>query len=108
MNTVDLRLAYWLVWGIGTVVVYALLLRRARRHYVKHRDPRAFRDLSRAFGYFLVSLAAGLGITVALFARGTGVGSLLFAISSGAFTVVGLYALLDREPDNGGHSARRQ
>lgn len=110
MSGLDPRVLYWLVWGVGTVFVYLLLFLRARQHYIRHRDPRARRDQTRAFGYLLVSMAAATGVTVLLFGpKGAGgLAAFLSAISSGVFFVVGLYALLDREPDNGGHAARRQ
>ncbi len=108
MSDVDPRLVFWAVWGVGTLVVYTILFHRARKHYLRHHDARARRDQTRAFGYLLVALAAAIGITLALFFRGTGSAALLFAISGGAYFVNGLYAVIDSEPVNGGHEARRQ
>jgi hypothetical protein len=106
---VDLRVAFWVVWGVGTVLVYGALFARRYRIFRKHQEPRARRDLMEAFGLFLVSVAAALGITAALFGpTGQGWGRLMFAVSSGVFFVVGLYSVMEREPIDGGHAARRQ
>ena len=106
---VDFRLVFWVVWGVGTVLVYGALFFRRYRIFRKHQEPRARRDLMEAFGLFLVALAAFLGISAALFGPpGQGWGRLMFAISSGAFFIVGVYAVMEREPSDGGTAARRQ
>lgn len=108
---VDLRVVFWIVWGVGTVVVYGLLLRRRRKHYLRHRDRRAFRDQTASLGYFLIAVLAFLGITFALFGEigGRTLGGLLFAVASGGYFIVGLYSLLEREPESGVRGpARRQ
>lgn len=107
-SEVDARLLFWAVWGLGTLVVYSAIFMRRLRVLRHHRDPRSRREVLEAFGYLLVAVSAALGITVAIFARGSGWGSLLFAIASGAFLVVGVYTILETEPDNNGSAARRQ
>lgn len=108
MSNVDPRLVFWLVWAVGTALVWGINFARQRRKYKHHPDPASLRDALHALGLFLVAVAAFLGVTAALFLRGGGLGSLLFAISAGAFFVVGLYAVFERIPENGGHAARRQ
>ncbi|HXU86123.1 MAG TPA: hypothetical protein VN773_09970 [Verrucomicrobiae bacterium] len=104
----DPRVVFWSIWAVGTVVVYAVLFVRKRRHYRQHPDPASLRDALQAFGLFLVALVAFFGITAALFLRGAGLAALLFAVSAGVFFVVGLYSAFERMPENGGHAARRQ
>lgn len=94
------QLLFWIVWGAGTPLVYGLLLRKRRRHYQRHHDRRALRDAMEALGLFLVSIAASLGITVALLGPSGGIGRILFAISCGAFFAVGVYALAESQPDD--------
>jgi hypothetical protein len=109
VNDTDSRVAFWAVWGVGTLVAYSLILIRRARHYRNHRDPRAFRDAVESLGYFLVSIGAFLGITFALFTPGAGHARLLFAVAAGAFLVVGLYTVAETEPSDGAAGkARRQ
>lgn len=108
MIDLDPRIVFWAVWAVGTVIVWAIVFERQRRQYRKHRDAASLRDAIQALGLFIVSLAAFLGMTAALFLRGAGFGALLFAVAGGAFFVVGLYSVFERYPDGGGTAARRQ
>ena len=60
---IDTRLVVYLIWGLGTVVVYGLVLRRARRRMRTHRDRRSRREFIADFARFLVSLASSLSST---------------------------------------------
>lgn len=97
MTDLDLRLVFWAVWAVGTFLVYGVTFVRRLSAFRERRDHRARREAFEAFGYFLVAVAASLGITVVLYFRATGWASLLFAISSGVFFVVGLYTVADAE-----------
>jgi hypothetical protein len=109
VNELDPRLIFWAVYGAGLLAVYGLLLRRRLMHLRKHRDPRAFRDAMEGVGLFLVALATAIAITWALFGpRGTGMVGILSAVAAATFLVVGIYALSERQPANGGSAARRQ
>ncbi len=108
MAEVDGRLLFWAVWAVGTVVVYGANFLRRLATRRRHRDPRSSREAVEAFGYLLVAVAAFFGITVAIYARGAGLAALLFAVAGGAFFVNGLYAVIERVPENGNRQARRQ
>jgi hypothetical protein len=108
MTDLDIRVVFWAVWAVGTPLVYGAIFFRRLRTFQRHRDPRSRREALEAFGYFLVSVCAFLGISAVLYFRGQGFASLMFAISSGVFFVVGLYTVLDVEPSNGNTEARRQ
>lgn len=93
-----ISIGFWGVWGVGLPIVYGMLMWKRAHNYRVHRDRRAFRPAMEAIGWFIVSLAAAIGVTVALFGPGTGLGRIFFAVASAAFLVVGIYALLE-QPD---------
>ena len=90
-----IQLGFWVVWGVGTPLVYGLLMRKRGMIYRIHRDRRALRPAIEAIGLFIVSLAAAVGVTVALFAPGTGLARIFSAVACGAFFAVGVYALME-------------
>lgn len=89
--TIDTRFVAFLVWGVGTVLVWGIVLFRRYVSYRLHRDSRARRDLSSGFGLFLTALAAAGSIAFVLFGpAGSGLRGMMTAISLGAFFATGL------------------
>lgn len=89
--TIDSRFLIFLVWGIGTVLVYSIVLRDRWRSWRLHHDRRARRDLLTSVGLFLTALAAAGSIAFVLFGPvGAGIRGLFVALSLGAFFATGL------------------
>jgi hypothetical protein len=110
--TIDTRIAVFLLWGVGTVVVYSVVLsvriQRWRRHKYDRRSAEraeASRNLIAGFALWLTAFCSGAGVALVLFGEaGTGLRSFAVAIALGAFTGAGLImASEDREDANGNH-----
>lgn len=85
------RFLAFLIWGIGTVVIYTVLLWQQRVRYVAHRDARSRREMVSAVALWLTALGSALGIAFVLFGEaGNSARSFAVAISLGAFTGAGL------------------
>ena len=96
---VDTRLAAYVIWGLGTVAVYGVVLVRRYAEYGQRRDARAKRELMESIASFITSLAALLAITLVLFGpSGTGIRGTFTAIALGAFFAAGLIQALERTP----------
>lgn len=98
----DLRLVSYLVWGVGTVLVYGIVLRKRRRSYRLHHDARAWRDLLEAVALFITALASLLAVTLVLFGPGgQGIRGLFVAMALGAYSAAGLVMASETpsEPD---------
>lgn len=97
MTVLDTRLIAYLIWGIGVVVVYGLLLRRRRRDWTVQRDSRSRRELYEAVAEFVTSLASCLAITFVLFGEaGTGIRGLMAATALGAYFAAGVVKVTDK------------
>jgi len=89
--TVDTRFIAFLVWGVGTVIVYGIVLVDRVRRWHHWRDARSARALMTAIGLFLTALCASLAIGFALFGEsGSGIRGLLTAVSLGAYFATGV------------------
>jgi hypothetical protein len=89
--TIDTRFVAFLVWGVGTVLVYGFVLFDRIQRWHHWRDARSLRSMLTAVGLFLTALGAGLSIGFALFGDNvTGIRGLLTATSLGAFFATGL------------------
>ena len=89
----DIRLAVFMIWGLGTVIVWGDVLRKRRRKLNRFHDIRARRDFLEGLGLFLVAACSAVSIFMVLFgAAGTGLRGAAVAVSLGAFFAVGLYA----------------
>jgi hypothetical protein len=87
----DLKFAIYVVWGLGTVVVYGIVLRKRRRSYRLHHDARSRRDLISGLALFITSLCSFLAITFVLFGEpGTGIRGLFAATALGAYLGAGI------------------
>ena len=91
MTTVDTRFLAFLVWGVGTVLVYGFVLYDRIQRWHQWRDARSLRSMLTAVGLFMTALGAGLSIGFVLFGEsGNSVRSLFVSISLGAFFATGL------------------
>lgn len=102
----DTRLLAYLVYGIGTVIVYGAVLYQRRRAWRLYHDGRARRDLLSGIALFLTAFATMLATTLVLFGQlATDVRGLLIAMALGAFFANGLVELsvqrhaIDRQAD---------
>jgi hypothetical protein len=107
MQPLDTRLAAYLVWGVGTLMVYGWVLRRRYQVFRVRPDRRSRRELAAAIALFLVSLAASLAVTFVLFGEtGTGIRGLMSAIALGAFTGAGVVMAGEAPPDEVAEAGR--
>lgn len=89
--SVDTRFLAYCVWGIGTVLVYGMVLVRRRRLWKSRHDLRARRDLVAASSLFLTALFSSAAIFAVLFGQnGTGIRGFMAALALGAFFAAGL------------------
>jgi hypothetical protein len=87
----DTRLVAYLVWGVGTTLVYGYVATGSYGDYVQQRDRRARRELIEDVGLFLTAITANLAIVMVLFGeQGGNMRGFLVALSLGAFTGVGI------------------
>lgn len=109
IDALDTRLVAFAVWGVGAVLTWGIVLVRRRRHYKRHRDARASRDFTEAVGLFVAALAACVAVLAALFSPGPeSIAGLLSSVAMGVFLIVGVYAAMERYPDDPGTAARRK
>jgi hypothetical protein len=95
---IDTRLLAYLLWGVGTTLVYGIVLRGRYRAFRVRLDPRARRELMVAFGLFLTALMANLAILLVLFGTpGTGIRGFAVAVALGAFAATGLVMATDED-----------
>lgn len=95
--TLDTRLLAYLVWGIGTTVVYAIVMDGSYRDYIIQRDKRSRRELFEDVGLFATAVASNLAIVMVLFVeQGSDFSRFLTALALGAFTGVGILKLTER------------
>lgn len=105
MTELDTRWIAYILWGVGTVVVYGVVLYRRQGLYVRFPDRRSRRDLMEAVVLFIVALASFLAITMVLWGEpGTGIRGMLVAVALGAYTGAGVIMLSDQPgKDADGH-----
>lgn len=96
MDGLDVRLLTYVIWGIGTTLVYGYVLLRRGRAYRRRHDRRARRELLTAIGLFLTAFAANFAILVVLFVpQGQDVRGFFVAFALGAFSAVGVNLATD-------------
>lgn len=110
MPNIDTRLLAYLIWGVGTLVVYSIVLWKRRRSYTRHRDARARRDVAEGIALWLVALAAAVAVTFVLFGEaGTGIRGWSAAVALGAFTACGAIMATERgQEDSVKHPVERR
>ena len=88
----DFRVLTYIVWGIGTTLVYGYVLLRRMRAFRRRNDKRSRRELLTGIGLFLTAFASNLAVLVVLFAREAGqdARSFFVALALGAFFAVGV------------------
>ena len=106
---IDTRFVVFLLWGVGTVLVYLIVLYKRRRAYARvlaRNDrrrgelARALQDLISAFALFLTALCSFLAITAIFFGPiGTGARGFLVAIALGSFFAAGLVKATSKDLD---------
>ena len=95
--SVDTRLIAYVVWGIGTTLVYFIVLDTRYRAYLRRHDARSRRELQAGFGLFLTALAANLAILLVLFGEETAnARGFLSALALGAFFATGIILATER------------
>ena len=90
MTDIDTRVLTLIIWGVGTVAIYGIVLAQRFMAYRHHRDPRSRRELLEGFALFLVALGAASAIGFVLFGdAGDTPRGIATAIALGAFTGAG-------------------
>ena len=98
MPALDVRLIVLLIWGGGTVLVWGGVLRRSIQSHRIHHDARSRRELIAMSALFLVALASGVAVALALFGTaGTGIRSFATTVALGAFLGAGIVLLSIRD-----------
>jgi hypothetical protein len=91
VTPVDTRFIAFLVWGVGTVLVYGFVLYDRIQRFHQWRDARSLRSMLTAVGLFITALGAGIAIALVLFGQpGSGIRGLAVSMSLGAFFATGL------------------
>lgn len=99
--TFDDRIVPFLLWGLGTVMLYSVNLSREVREWSLHRDRRGTRDALVAICLFLCALASCLSVATLLFGtQGDPIRRALGALALGAFTGVGVVMVTVRKRDD--------
>lgn len=81
----------YLLWGIGTIIVFSIVVRRRHHSWQLHHDPRSRRELIAASALYVVAWAAGLSIVLALLIPpGTGIRGFFVFTALGMFTAAGI------------------
>ena len=89
--TLDTRWIAYVIWGIGTLVVYSIVAIKRYRANKLHHDKRSRRELEKAVALWVVAFGAFLAITLILFGEaGTGVRGVVVAVCLGAFFSAGV------------------
>ncbi len=97
---IDTRWIAYLIWGLGTVMVYGLVLRKGWRVWRVRRDRRAQRELMERIARFLVAVASLASLTLALWGEaGTGARGLVIALALGAYTAAGVIEFREEPTD---------
>jgi hypothetical protein len=97
----DLRLAVMLLWALGSVTVWGLVVRDSLRSLHRYRDRRARRETIWAFALFLVGLASC--VSILSFSWGAdvpGLRGLVAAIALGSFLGAGIVVKTLSGPNN--------
>lgn len=103
MTELDTRVAVLLLWGGGTVLVYAIVLGQRIASWRVHRDRRARRDVMSGFALFLTALGSGAAVAFVLFGdAGQGARGVATAVALGAFTGAGLVLVSEDATDETG------
>jgi hypothetical protein len=90
----DTRIFTLLLWGLGTVIIYAAVLIIRVREFRRHRDRRSRREVMIGFVLFLTALGSGMAVAFVLFGEvATTLRGISTAIALGAFTGAGLVML---------------
>ena len=93
----DSRYIAFVIWGIGTVLVYGFVLYKRRHTWALHHDIRSARDLVEAGALFLVAIASAAAIFMVLFGEaGVGLRPFFTAVALGSFTGAGLVMATER------------
>jgi hypothetical protein len=101
---VDTRIVAYLLWGLGTTVIYAVVMDGSYRDYILQRDRRAKRELFEDIGLFATALCSNIAILMVLFEQGSSEPrQFAVALALGAFTGVGILKVTDRKrtPNDG-------
>lgn len=91
----DSRFLTYVLWGLGTTLVYGIVLIRKGRAFRKIRDSRSIRELASSFGLFLTAFAANIAILAVLFGDTRSVRGFFIAIALGAFFATGVVMATD-------------
>jgi hypothetical protein len=103
ISAIDTRIFVGAIWGVGGFLIYGRLLWKGWRRWQLHRDWRSRRELYSDIAYFIVAVAAGLAITLAIFGdRGAdgrlkngGLITLMTTMAFGAWWGAGIVRLRD-------------
>lgn len=102
----DTRIIGVVVWGLGVVGVWLAVFIKAIRQFRAFRDRRARGEVRSDGALFIVAVAAGLSISVALFTQDSPPDDILrqfsrmfSALALGMFLAAGLVKLTEAPPD---------
>ena len=112
MTPIDGRIFSFLVWGLGVIIVSAIVLLKRWRRFVNHRYDRrksvraeVRKDVMAGVALFLTSLGAGGATTLVLFGEpGTTLRTFFIALALGAF--FGSLVVMATEEDSNGDAVR--
>lgn len=100
LDNLDGRLVAYLLWGLGTVAVYGVVLRGRWHSFRSHHDARSRRELLAGISLFLTALCAGMATWVVLFGEvGSSARSWFVAFALGAFTGAGIVMATERKDE---------
>lgn len=93
----DVRWVVYVIWGLGTTLVWAAALAGAYGGWRLYRDRRARRELLSTTGLFLTALGSSLAILLALFGeQGSALRQFVLAFALGMFTGAGIVLVSNR------------
>jgi hypothetical protein len=98
--TIEPRWIVYVVWGIGTSIIWGAVLYGAFHEFRKRRDRRARRELLSFTGLFLTALGSSFAILLVLLGEpGQAMRTFVLAFSLGMFTGAGVVMLGSRRGD---------
>ena len=90
------RLLFFGVWGIGTLVVYGIVIVYRWKIWRHHHDRRSFRDFLEGFSLWLVAFGASAAVaSVLMYPDASTVRGFLNSLALGAFFGAGVIMATD-------------
>ena len=98
-----LRLTLFLLWGVGSSVVWVAVLRLSWRSWIAHSDRRAKREVLRDAALVVTAIGSTFAVLGVLFGeRGGTPRSIALAVALGTFLAAGIISLSLRRSEEKG------